>query len=95
MRFFSVFLLVVIFPFTELSADVQDVKSRGETTRFLVEKGDNPFFTVVLFAGGKGVMDISESGDIGWGSGNFLIRSRQHFQNHGAISAVIDVHPTT
>ena len=90
MRVFGVFLLAILVSFGVLAAEVEDVKSRGETTRLLVEKGDTPFVTVVLFAGRKGVMDISESGNIGWGSGNFLVRSRQHFQNHGAITAVID-----
>ena len=90
MRIFGASLLAVLVSFGVLAAEVEDVKSRGETTRLLVEKGDNPFVTVVLFAGGKGVMDISESGNIGWGSGNFLVRSRQYFQNHGAITAVID-----
>ena len=94
MRGLTFFLLALVLsapavPFGAL-AEVEDVKSRGETTRLLVEKGDNPFVTVVLFAGGKGVMDISPSGDIGWGSGNFLVRSRGLFQNHGAITAVID-----
>ena len=90
MRIFSLSLLTFLISSTVLSAEVQDVLSRGETTRLLVEQGDNPWVTVVLFAGGKGVMKISESGSLGWGSGNFLIRSRQHFLNHGAITAVID-----
>ena len=90
MRIFGVLLLSFLLPFNALAADVEDVKSRGETTRLLVEKGDNPFVTVVLFAGGKGIMNISESGIIGWGSGNFLVRTRRHFQNRGAITAVID-----
>ncbi len=90
MRFFTVFLLAVLIPFGELAAEVQDVKSRGETTRLLVEQGSKPWVTVVLFAGGKGAMDISESGAIGWGERNFLVRSREYFQDKGAITAVID-----
>ncbi|MCH7865257.1 MAG: hypothetical protein IIC56_08605 [Proteobacteria bacterium] len=94
MRGLTFFLLALVLsalagPFEAL-AGVEDVKSRGQTTRLLVEKGDNPFVTVVLFAGGKGIMNISESGKIGWGSGNFLVRSRGVFQDHGAITAVID-----
>ncbi|MCZ6895572.1 MAG: alpha/beta hydrolase [Gammaproteobacteria bacterium] len=90
MRIFSISLLSVLISFGVLAAEVQDVNSRGETTRLLVEQGGNPWVTVVLFAGGKGVMNISESGSIGWGRGNFLVRSRYYFQNFGAITAVID-----
>lgn len=70
---------------------VEDVKTpRGETVRLLVEPGDNPFATVVLFAGGHGVVDISASGQIGKLGGNFLVASRHHFQKAGAITVVID-----
>lgn len=89
MRFLLFFLLTAMIPFGA-RAGVEDVKSRGETTRLLVEKGDNPWVTVVLFAGGKGAMDISEDGDIGWGARNFLVRAREYFQDKGAITAVID-----
>jgi len=90
MRIIGISIIAILVSFSVLAAEVEDVKSRGETTRLLVEKSDNPSFTVVLFAGGKGVMDISESGNIGWGSGNFLVRTRQLFQSYGAITAVID-----
>ena len=69
--------MAVLIPFGELAAEVQDVKSRGETTRLLVEQGSKPWVTVVLFAGGKGAMNISEVGGIGWGERNFLVRSRE------------------
>ena len=59
MRIFSLSLLTFLISSTVLSAEVQDVLSRGETTRLLVEQGDNPWVTVVLFAGGKGVMKVS------------------------------------
>jgi pimeloyl-ACP methyl ester carboxylesterase len=72
-------------------AGVEDVKApRGETVRLLVETGDNPWVTVVLFAGGAGVMDISEDGKIGKLGGNFLVRTRRHFRAAGAVTAVID-----
>ena len=90
MKFLCVLILAVLIPFGELAAEIQDVKSRGATTRLLVGQGSKPWVTVVLFAGGKGAMDISESGDIGWGKMNFLVRSREYFQDKGAITAVID-----
>lgn len=89
MRSFFVLLLVSLLPYGAV-AGVEDVNSRGKTTRLLVEKGDNPFAVVVLFAGGKGVLNISEDGKIGWGKGNFLIRTAKHFRKNGAITAVID-----
>jgi hypothetical protein len=71
--------------------DVEDITTpRSATVRLLVETGDNPFAVAVLFAGGPGVLDISEYGRIGKLSGNFLVASRQHFQKAGAITAVID-----
>lgn len=97
MRFLFVFLLTLtvslLNPFYfpgGAFAGVQDVQSRGQTTRLLVEKGDNPFAVVVLFAGGKGVLKITEDGGMGWGRGNFLVRTAKHFRKNGAITAVID-----
>lgn len=93
MRFLLVFLLSFSLSFLNPGgafAGVQDVQSRGQTTRLLVEKGDSPFAVVVLFAGGKGVLKISDDGGMGWGRGNFLVRTAKHFRKNGAISAVID-----
>jgi len=89
MRLLAVFLLTVFVSFTA-RAEVQDVKSRGETTRLLVEKEGDPWVAVVLFAGGKGVLDISDDGDFGWGGSNFVVRTRRVFRDLGAITAVID-----
>ena len=72
-------------------AGVEDVRTpRGETVRLLVEQGDNPWVTLVLFAGGEGAMNLSKSGEIGGLKGNFLIRARRHFRAHGANTVVID-----
>jgi len=90
MRLLSVFLIAVTCSIGNLRAEVLDVSSRGETTRLLVEQGSEPWVTVVLFTGGKGVLDISKSGAIGGGENNFLVRTREIFQNKGAITAVID-----
>jgi len=50
----------------------------------------NPMAVAVLFAGGKGAMQLSLDGAIGWGRGNFLIRSRPLFSRHGIVTAIID-----
>lgn len=88
MRFLAFFILIALtYP---VRAEVLDVRSRGETVRLLVEEGDNPFATVVLFAGGHGVLKISKSGGIKKLGGNFLVRARDRFQSNGAVTAVID-----
>jgi len=82
---------LLAFNFAAAAGTVEDVESpRGETTRILVETVDNAFVTLVLFAGGKGGMELSKSGDIGNLKGNFLIRARRHFRSHGANTVVID-----
>ncbi len=83
--------LVLAFVIAPAAAEVTDVKSpRGGTVRILVEKADNPFVTVLLFAGGDGGLDMSTSGEIRNLKGNFLLRTRRHFRSHGANTAVID-----
>lgn len=49
---------------------------------------DNATHSVILIAGGKGKIDIDESG-IGK-EGNFLVRTRNQFSNQGMVVAVID-----
>ena len=72
------------------SREIHDVQSRGERTRLLVETVDSPVAIAVLFAGGKGAMRLSADGDIGWGNGNFLIRSRTLLLRDGITTAIID-----
>ena len=75
---------------TAQTREVHDIVSRGERTRLLVETVANPVAVAVLFAGGKGAMKLSKGGKIGWGNGNFLIRSRPHFLDRGIVMVVID-----
>lgn len=70
--------------------EVHDIMSRGERTRLLVETVETPAAVAILFAGGKGAMRLSSDGDIGWGNGNFLIRSRPYFLELGITTAIID-----
>jgi hypothetical protein len=70
---------------------VVDVPTRaGVTQRFLVLSGEEPKATVVLLAGGHGGLQISPDGKLGWGGGNFLVRSRRLFADQGLMVAVID-----
>ncbi len=70
---------------------VVDIPTRpGVTQRFLLISPESPKATVVLFAGGHGGLDISDSGAFGWGGGNFLVRTRQLFADRGLAVAVVD-----
>jgi Serine aminopeptidase, S33 len=55
----------------------------------LVRPSGPPTASVVLFAGGHGHLALSPSG-IGWGKGNFLVRTRHRFAEHGLLVAVVD-----
>ena len=73
------------------SAQVIDIPTRpGVTQRFLYLAPAEPRATVVLFAGGHGGLQITDDGSLGWGSGNFLVRSRQLFADQRLAVAVID-----
>jgi len=43
----------------------------------------------VLFCGNGG-LQIGANGRLGWGAGNFLVRTRALFAAHGLLVAVID-----
>jgi len=70
--------------------EIHDVRARNARTRLRVETVADPLAVAVLFAGGKGAMQLSQDGAIGWGRGNFLIRARPLFSRNGIITAIID-----
>ena len=74
------------------SERVVDVPTRpGVTQRFLLVPGREPVTAAaILFAGGHGGLAIDASGRVGWGGGNFLVRTRQLFANRGITVAVVD-----
>lgn len=77
--------------FAETSQRVVDIPTRpGVTQRFLLLTPENPKAAVILFAGGHGGLEINENGGLGWGGGNFLVRSRDLFADQGLVVAVID-----
>ena len=70
---------------------VVDVPSRpGVHQRLLVLAPPSPKASVVLFAGGHGGLQVAANGRLGWGAGNFLVRTRALFAAHGFLVAVID-----
>jgi pimeloyl-ACP methyl ester carboxylesterase len=66
----------------------------GATQKFMLIKPDQPIGTIILFAGGGGVLNLSQSGDgsvvIGGLNGNFLVRTRQAYVNRGYMVALVD-----
>lgn len=67
---------------------------RDATQKFLLLKPESePKAIVLLFAGGKGALNLSKGmfgNSIGWGKKNFLVRSREKFAKQGFIVATID-----
>jgi hypothetical protein len=73
------------------SHKVVDIPTRpGVTQRLLVLSPEAPQAAVILFAGGNGGLEITSTGSLGSGSGNFLVRSRELFAEQGFLVAVID-----
>lgn len=82
---------VLASPAAAQAPRVVDVPTRpGVTQRFLVLSPDQPRAAVILFAGGQGGLQIAADGSLGWGRGNFLVRSRELFAAHGLLVAVVD-----
>jgi len=77
--------------FGEVPQRVVDVPTRpGVTQRFVLLTPTQPKAVVVLFAGGHGGLQIQDNGSFRWGSGNFLVRSRQLFAERDLVVAVVD-----
>ena len=65
----------------------------GVTQKFILITPQKPVAAVILFAGGKGNLDLSGASDrpvLGWGKNNFLVRTRDDFAAHGFAVAVVD-----
>jgi dienelactone hydrolase len=58
--------------------------------RLVLLEPREPKAAVVLFAGGHGGLQIADDGRLKWGTGNFLVRSRQLFADHDLLVAVVD-----
>src|SRR3954471_16795624 len=70
---------------------VVDVPTRpGVTQRFLLIPTPDAKAAVVLFAGGHGGLQLNDAGGLGWGRGNFLVRTAPMFASLGLTVAVID-----
>jgi hypothetical protein len=93
-RVFVVSALVAFLGVAEASAQtarVADIPTRaGVTQRVLVLGPADAKAAVVLFAGGHGGLQLTPDGGFGWGRGNFLVRSRHLFAEHGLLVAIVD-----
>jgi len=95
MRFVRIFAVcMTLLPSVVLAAAaesiVRDIEGRpGTFTRTLIIKPEKAVATVILFAGGNGILNIAPDGSIG-NDGNFLVRSRDSFARHHLMVAVID-----
>jgi len=86
----ALLLCLIVIPHAA-AQKVVDIPTRpGVTQRFLLMTPDAPKAAVILFAGGHGGLQISDSGAFGWGGGNFLVRTRQLFADQGLVVAVVD-----
>jgi hypothetical protein len=83
-------LLAAAAPDAGAAEGVRTVASRpGVTQAFLlVRPAGRPSAAVVLFTGGNGVLGLA-SGRLG-SAGNFLVRNRGRFAEHGLLVALID-----
>lgn len=92
-RLASIALAVVCFAAAPAGAaeKVVDLPVRGSVQRVLVDVPANPIGSVVLLAGGPGVLNIDEAGKVNKLSGNQLVRSRAFYVRAGFATAVPDI----
>jgi pimeloyl-ACP methyl ester carboxylesterase len=84
------FFLALAPPSAAGEAVVKLVTPRGVSQSFLLIKPDKPAAAVILFAGGHGALGLSGAGQMRWGAGNFLVRSRDKFAGHDLMVTVMD-----
>lgn len=89
-----VFALLVVANSGVQAAELVSLATRpGVEQRFILIAPDQPKASVILFAGGKGALNLSSflgSPTIDWGKGNFLVRTRDLFVQNGFQVAVVD-----
>jgi len=65
----------------------------GIKQKFILIKPDNPVASVILFAGGHGILNLTSflgKPSVGWGENIFVVRTRNDFAKHGFMVALID-----
>ncbi len=75
----------------EIKTQVVDLPTRdGVTERFLYLAPESAKAALIVFAGGDGGLQIQPDGRIKTLSGNFLVRMREAFVQHGVAVALLD-----
>ena len=90
----ALIMMAPVAAVAQVKFDVVTVAVRpGVTMKYLEMKGSTqPSATVILLAGGKGVLDLRPSGEIGTDLNlNFLMRARELFVREGVVAAAVDV----
>jgi len=82
--------------FTDRASIVSIPTPRGVQQPFILIKPDRAIASVILIAGGNGVLKLTGArppavGAHDFVAGNFLVRSREKFAGHGFLVAVVDV----
>lgn len=96
MKLTRIFLAIIflVSAFTVHSAELVTLETRpGVEQKYILIKPDKPVASVILFAGGKGALNLSSvfgSPAINWGENNFLVRTRELFASQGFMVAVVD-----
>ena len=88
----SLFLLPCItHAYGQTAQRVVDIPTRpGVSQRMVVLSPQHPKAAVILFPGGPGGLQIFPNGSFKWGEGNFVVRTRQLFADHGLLVALVD-----
>jgi len=81
-------------PDDALSSVLVEIKTRPDVTqKFILIKPAHPVASVILFAGGKGTLQLSSffgKPIINWGEKNFVVRTREDFAKQGLMVALVD-----
>jgi len=91
---FLISLVVVLATVNVAAADLVKLQTRpGVEQRFILIKPEKPVASLILFAGGKGALNLGSflgAPSIAWGKNNFLVRTRGDFADRGFAVAVVD-----
>ncbi len=91
MRFFIILTFLLLNLYSDVISKVVDLPTRHNISqRLLVLSPYMPKAVVVLFAGGHGGLQISIDGKFGWGTNNFLIRTRELFVDKDLMVVIVD-----
>jgi len=70
---------------------IVDVPTRpGVTQRLLMIAPPDAKAAIILIPGGHGGLQLQPNGDMRWGEGNFVVRTRQMFARSGLVTALLD-----